>query len=307
MTPPATFVVTPGAAAAGGSPSAGTVSEPRRQRQRPRSTEPRLGRLVVRSMVVVYLGLFIALPVGAVVRMGFRKGLAAFGAAIVNPDTLSALGLTVQTSLAMALINAVMGTWIAYVLARVPFPGRRLVNALIDLPFAIPTLVTGVMLVVLFGPQEALGGWLKNRLGISIIFAPPGIILALMFVTFPFVVRAVQPVLINMDRKVEDAAATLGAGAWTIFRRITLPQLALPLLSGALLCFGRAIGEFGSIVIVAGNIPFYTQTAAVYVLGQVESENRLGASAVSLVMIAIAFGLILLVDGLERRAGRNAR
>jgi sulfate transport system permease protein len=163
------------------------------------------------------------------------------------------------------------------------------------------------MLVVLFGPQQALGAWLKDQFGLSVIFAPPGIILALLFITFPFVVRTVQPVLLGLDRTQEDAATTLGASSWTIFRRITLPPLVLPLTSGALLSFARAIGEFGAVVIVAGNIPFYSQTAAVYVLGEVESENRLGASAMSIVMIAIAFGLMMLVDWLQRRNGRRTR
>jgi len=194
-----------------------------------------------------------------------------------------------------------MGTLAAYVLVRYEFPGKSLLNSVIDVPLAIPTLVTGVMLVVLFGPQQALGGWLKDELGFSIIFAPPAIILALLFITFPFVVRAVQPVLIDLDRTQEDAATTLGARGWTIFRRITLPPLILPLASGALLSFARAIGEFGAIIIVAGNIPLYSQTAAVYVLGEVESENRLGASAVSIVMVAIAFSLILVVGWLQRR------
>ena len=143
------------------------------------------------------------------------------------------------------------------------------------------------------------------NLGLQIIFAPPAIILALLFITFPFVVRAVQPVLMNLDRVQEDAAATLGANAWTIFRRITLPPLILPLVSGALLSFARAIGEFGSIVIVAGNIPMYSQTAAVYVLGEVESENRLGASAISVVMLAIAFTLMMLVDWFQSRSRRG--
>ena len=138
------------------------------------------------------------------------------------------------------------------------------------------------------------------------IFAPPGIILALLFITFPFVVRAVQPVLLNMDRTQEDAAATLGAGAWTIFRRVTFPPLLLSLATGALLSFARAVGEFGAIVIVAGNIPMVSQTAAVYVLGEVESENRLGASAVSIVMILISFSLILVVDWLQSRRQSEA-
>jgi sulfate/thiosulfate transport system permease protein len=163
-----------------------------------------------------------------------------------------------------------------------------------------------VMLVVLYGPQQAVGAWLKNTLGWQIIFAPPGIILALLFVTFPFVVRAVEPVLHRLDRSEEDAAASLGANSWTIFQRITLPPLILPIATGALLSFARAIGEFGAIVIVAGNIPLYSQTAAVYVLGEVESENRLGASAISIVMISIAFGLILVVDWLQYRRGKGA-
>jgi sulfate transport system permease protein len=204
----------------------------------------------------------------------------------------------------MALINAVMGTLTAYVLVRYSFPGKGLLNAVVDLPLAIPTLVTGVMLVVLFGPQAALGAWLQRTLGWRIIFAPPGIILALLFVTFPFVVRAVQPVLASLDREQEEAAETLGAGAWTIFRRVTWPALALPVTSGTLLSFARAIGEFGAIVIVAGNIPLKSQTAAVYVLGQVESENRLGASAVSIVMLGVAYALVLVVDWLHRGRSR---
>jgi sulfate transport system permease protein len=204
------------------------------------------------------------------------------------------------------VINAIMGTMTAYVLVRYRFCGQALLNALVDLPLAIPTLVTGVMLVALYGPQQALGAWLKNTLGWQIIFAPPGIILALLFVTFPFVVRAVEPVLAGLDRTQEDAAASLGAGPFTIFWRIVLPPLLLPLSSGALLSFARAIGEFGAIVIVAGNIPLRSQTAAVYVLGEVESENRLGASAISIVMVGLAFSLLLLVDWLQNRNRKEA-
>jgi sulfate transport system permease protein len=206
----------------------------------------------------------------------------------------------------MAVINAVMGTLTAYVLVRYNFPGKSWLNSIVDLPLSIPTLVTGVMLVVLYGPQTALGSWLQNNLGWRIIFAPPGIILALLFVTYPFVVRAVQPVLEALDREPEEASATLGASAWTTFRRVTLPALLVPLTSGTLLSFARAIGEFGAIVIVAGNIPFRSQTAAVYVLSQVESENRQGASAMSVVMLAISLGLVLLVDWLRVRSQKGA-
>ena len=235
-----------------------------------------------------------------ILRDGLSEGLIGLFEEISRPIAWSALKLTFRTSAVMVVINTIMGTMTAYVLVRYEFPGRSWINAIVDLPLAIPTLVTGVMLVVLYGPQQALGGWFKEVLGFQIIFAPPGIVLALLFITFPFVVRAVQPVLLELDRAQEDAAATLGANSWTIFRRVTLPPLILPLTSGALLSFARAIGEFGAIVIVAGNLPFYSQTAAVYVLGEVESENRLGASAVSIVMMGIAFSAIALVALIQR-------
>jgi sulfate transport system permease protein len=247
----------------------------------------------------------LVIPLLIIFRDGLREGVDELWRQVTLPAAWHALKLTLWTAGVMTVLNAVMGTLTAYVLVRYHFPGHALLNAVVDLPLAIPTLVTGVMLVVLYGPQEALGAWLKNELGISIIFAPPGIILALLFVTFPFVVRAVEPVLQSLDRTQEDAAASLGANAWTIFRRITLPPLLLPILTGALLSFARAIGEFGAIVIVAGNIPLRSQTAAVYVLGEVESENRLGASVMSIVMVTVAFSLILLVDWLQRRNAKE--
>lgn len=265
------------------------------------------GRLGVRISALSYLALLLIIPLIVIIRDGFRQGLSGLWYQLTLPIALHALFLTLWTAGLMTFINMIMGTMTAFVLVRYEFPGKRLLNSLIDIPLAIPTLVTGVMLVILFGPQQALGAWLKEELGISIIFAPPGIILALLFITFPFVVRTVQPVLLNLDRSQENAAATMGAGFWSIFRRIILPPLVLPISSGALLSFARAIGEFGSVVIVAGNIPFYSQTAAVYLLGEVESENRLGASALSIVMIAIAFGLMMVVDWLQRREQKQSR
>ncbi len=265
------------------------------------------GKWGVRSAAFSYLALMLIIPLLVIFQDGLREGLSGLWYQVTLPAAWHALKLTLWTAAVMTLINAVMGLMTAFVLVRYNFPGRALLNAIVDLPLAIPTLVTGVMLVILYGPQQALGSWLQETLGVRVIFAPPGIILALLFITFPFVVRGVQPVLMDMDRKQEDAAATLGAGAWTIFRRVTLPPLLLPLISGSLLSFARAIGEFGAIVIVAGNLPFYSQTAAVYVLGEVESENRLGASAISVVMVTIAFGLILLVDWLQRRSQKEAR
>ena len=263
------------------------------------------GTLGVRALALTYLAVLLVIPLAVIVQDGLRGGLAGLWRAITAPVPASALWLSLWTAGVMALINAVMGTLTAWVLVRYAFPGKRLLNALVDLPFAIPTLVTGVMLVVLLGPQRALGAWLDQALGIKVIFAPPGIILALLFITFPFVTRAVQPVLESLDRDQEEAAATIGAGRWTTFRRVVLPALSMPLATGTLLSFARAIGEFGAIVVVAGNIPLRSQTAAIYVFGEVESENQRAATAMSIVMLAIAFGLVLVVDFLQTRSDKR--
>lgn len=262
---------------------------------------PPLGTLGLRGIAFVYFAVMILIPILVILQDGFRGGWAEFYRQINLPIAAHAIRLSLWTSGLMAVINAVMGLATAYVLVRFDFPGRKFLNSIVDLPLAIPTLVTGVMLVILYGPQEALGGFLKDKLGLQIIFAPPGIVLALLFVTLPLVVRTVQPVLMQADRAQENAAATLGAGSWSIFWRIVFPGVMVPLANGTLLAFARAIGEFGSIVIVAGNIPLYTQTAAVYVLGEVESENRLGASAVSIVLMAVAFGIMWLSDWFFKR------
>jgi sulfate/thiosulfate transport system permease protein len=266
---------------------------------------PDSGSRAIRAMALTYLIFLLVLPVLVIIQDGLKEGLAVFWNQVTRPVALHALWLTLWTSAVMTLINTVMGLATAWVLVRYRFPGKRLLNAVVDLPLAIPSLVTGIMLVVLYGPQEAIGGWLKETLGIPIIFAPPGIVLALLFVTFPFVIRTIQPVLLSLNRVQEDAAAVLGAPSWTIFRRVIFPYLRKPLLAGGLLSFARALGEFGAIVVVAGNIPFYSQTAAVYVFGEVESENRMGASAVSIVMIGIALIMVLLVNYLQRKSGEE--
>ena len=277
-------------------PPLATQSTPRRARW---------GRWGIQSAAWTYVTVMLLIPLAVIFQDGLRDGLGALWQAISMPIAWSALRLTLWTSAFMAIVNAIMGTLTAFVLVRYNFPGKSLLNAIIDLPLAIPTLVTGVMLVVLYGPQSFIGAWLKAQMNWKIIFAPPGIILALLFVNFPFVVRAVQPVLQGLDLEAEEAAATLGAGSVTIFRRVTLPALWLPIASGALLSFARAIGEFGAIVIVAGNIPLRSQTAAVYVFGEVESANRQGASAMSIVMLSLAFALVLFVDWLRKRGRKD--
>jgi sulfate transport system permease protein len=246
--------------------------------------------------------MMIVLPLSSIVKTSIQDGATAFWNDLTNPIAASSLKLTLGVAVITTVVNVLMGTLTAYALVRYEFAGRRLINGLVDMPFAIPTLVTGVMLVVLYGPQGTLGVWLEAK-GIQVIFATPGIVLALLLVTYPFVVRTVQPVLLEMRRDQEEAAYTIGASKWVTFYRIVLPQIFPAIITGALLTFARAIGEFGSIVIVAGNIPGRTLTAPVQVFGQIESQNVRGASAISVLLLAISFALILAVDLVQRRKG----
>jgi sulfate/thiosulfate transport system permease protein len=258
------------------------------------------GRWGIRSAAVIYLGFMVVLPLSAILRNGLGGGLAAFWSDIVNPTAFAALKLTLTMAVIVTLINAVMGTLTAYVLVRYQFPGRGLFNTIIDMPFAIPTLVTGVMLVALYGPQRTLGAWLTSH-GIQVIFATPGVVLALLVITYPFVIRTVQPVLMEAERGQEEAAYTLGASKWTTFRRVVLPAISPAIITGSLLSFARALGEFGSVVVVAGNIPGRTLTAPVYVYGQIESQNQRGASSMSILLLGLSFALILLVEWMQSR------
>jgi len=264
------------------------------------------GKLGLRFTAFLYLGVMVALPLATIIQNGLADGLRAFWGDVTNVTALSALKLTITSSAIITVINAVMGTLTAYVLVRYRFPGKGLFNALIDLPFAIPTLVTGVMLVALYGPQRTVGAWLSAH-GVQIIFATPGIVLALLVITYPFVIRAVQPVLMELERGQEEAAYTLGASKWTTFRKVVLPAITPALATGSLLSFARSLGEFGSIVVVAGNIPGLTLTAPVYVFGQIESQNQRGASAMSILLLALSFSLIISVEWLQgRNRSRNA-
>ena len=197
----------------------------------------------------------------------------------------------------MAAINAVTGTLIAWVLVRDDFRGKKFVNSLIDLPFALPTIVAGLTLLALYGP--------RSPVGIDIAYTRVAVILALLFVTLPFVVRAVQPVLIELDREMEEAAASLGASDFTIFRRIILPNLMPAILAGVALAFARAIGEFGSLVLITGNLPFETEVSSVFIFGQIESDRVTGAAAVSVVLLVISFVVLLGITFLSRWGSRH--
>ncbi len=258
--------------------------------------------LALRVGVMVYVGALVALPLAALLQHGLAGGAAALWQAVSAPAAADAIWLTLWTAALMAAINAVMGTLTAWALVRYEFPGRGLLSALVDLPFAIPTLVAGVMLVVLLGPQSVLGGWLAGQ-GIAIVFAPPSIVLALLFVTMPFVVRAVEPVLMEQDPAEEEAERTLGAGAFRVFWQVLLPPMLPAILSGTIRSFARALGEFGSIVVVSGNIPYRTLTAPIYVFGEIESGAPGTAAAVSVVLLALALALSFGARGIERVAG----
>ena len=247
---------------------------------------------------VIYMSVIVLIPFAALIDGAFDNGGSSFWRAITNPQAVAALKLTVGVSLVVVVINAVMGTIIAWVLVRDRFLGRGLVNALIDLPFALPTIVAGVTLLALYGPSSPVG--------LNVAFTRVGIVVALLLVSLPFVVRAVQPVLLELDRDMEQAAAALGAGGLTIFRRIIFPNLVPAVLGGSGLAFSRALGEFGSLVLIAGNVPFDTQVSSLYIVGQIESDRPASAAAVSLTLLALSLAALLLLSALERWSTRHS-
>jgi sulfate transport system permease protein len=242
-------------------------------------------------VATAWLSLIVLIPLAAVAA---RATDARFFDVVTSRTAVSALELTLGLSLAVAAINAVFGTLIAWVLVRDRFPGQGVVNALVDLPFALPTIVAGLTLLALYGRTSPLG--------IDIAYTRWAILAALLFVTLPFVVRSVQPVLMELDAEMEEAATSLGASARQTFTRIVLPNLMPAILSGAALAFARAVGEFGSVVLISGNIPLKTQVASVLVYGQIESDDIGGAAAVSVVLLVISLVVLLAL----RRAGERA-
>ncbi|MCW3047923.1 MAG: sulfate transporter, inner rane subunit CysT [Solirubrobacterales bacterium] len=237
-------------------------------------------------------------PLAAVVARSTDGGPGAFWSVVSSRPAVAALELTLGASLLVAAVNAVAGTLIAWVLVRDRFPGKAAINALIDLPFALPTIVAGITLLALYGP--------RSPLGINVVATRAAVVLALAFVTLPFVVRSVQPVLLELDREMEEAAVSLGASPWTTFRRIVLPNLAPAILSGTALAFARAVGEFGSVVLISGNIPFHTQVASVFIFSHIESDDVSGAAAVSVVLLVLSLLVLVGIRGLGRFGARHA-
>jgi sulfate transport system permease protein len=246
---------------------------------------------------MVWLSVIVLLPLAAVLAKSLEGGPAGLWDAIAAPAARAALLVTLAVSAIVALVNAVLGTLIAWVLVRDEFPGKRIVNAVIDLPFALPTIVASIVLLSLYGPQSPIGVHLNAT--------RPALVIALAFVTLPFVVRSVQPVLMEVDREAEQAAASLGAGNWTIFRLVVLPALIPAILTGAGLAFARAIGEFGSVVLIGGGIPRETEVASQYIAKQIEIDRAVNAAAVSVALLAIAFVVLLALRVAGERAARR--
>jgi len=245
---------------------------------------------------LLYLCLIVGLPVAA---LADRAATSHFWEAVTSPPARAALELTIELSAVTAAVNVVAGVLLGWVLVRDDFPGKSLVNGVIDLPFALPTIVAGLVLLSLYGPNSPVN--------VNVAQSRAAVLLAMLFVTLPFVIRAVQPVLLALDEEVEEAGTCLGASGWQNFRMLVWPAIRGATLVGAGLAFARALGEFGSIVLISGNIPFHTQVASVLISGQVESGDTSGAAAVSIVLLVLALvvlaGLELVVRRLARRRG----
>ncbi len=258
---------------------------------------PGLGTGLGRGMVVLYLSLMVMLPLAAVVDESLTNGVSSFWNAVTGEQAMAALKLTVISSLIVVAINAVFGTIIAWVLVRDEFRGKGAVNALIDLPFALPTIVAGLTLLTLYGS--------KSPIGLDIAGTRVAVVVALCFVTLPFVVRSVQPLLMEMDREMEEASTSLGASGFTTFRRVIFPNLMPGIVAGIMLAFARALGEYGSLILITGNIPFETEVSSVFIRSQIESGNVPGASAVSVVLLSLSVLMLVLVS-LFARSGPHS-
>jgi sulfate/thiosulfate transport system permease protein len=250
-----------------------------------------------KGLLGIYLSALVLLPIAALLAKSSSGGTGAFWREISSPEAVAAIKLTLAATAIVVVINAVFGTLIAWVMVRDDFPGKPIVNSLIDLPFALPTIVAGVVLLALYGKGSPVG--------VNVAFTRASVGLALLFVTLPFVVRSVQPVLLELDLSMEEAAASLGARPLTVLRRIVLPSLVPAILSGVALSFARAVGEFGSLVLITGNLPFKTEAGSVYIFGQIQNENLPAAAAVSVVLLVAALVVLGSLSFVSRRASRH--
>lgn len=249
------------------------------------------------GITMLWFSLLVLIPLAAVVVTATAGGWGEFWRAVTNAQTASAIRLTVTAAAAVTLVNVVAGTAIAWVLVRDRFPGRGLLELVIDIPFALPTIVAGLVLLSLYGAESPLGLHLANTSG--------SVYLAFLFVTLPFVVRTVQPVLEELDADVEEAAASLGASRFVVLRRIILPSLTPAIAAGAALSFARAVGEYGSLVLLSGNLPFESEVTSVRILSAVETDNTAAAASIATVLLVISLAVIVLLDVLQRKVAHR--
>ncbi|KDC74216.1 sulfate ABC transporter, permease protein CysT [Bordetella bronchiseptica MBORD635] len=276
------------------------------RRQRP-GVLPGFG--ISMGYAVLYLSLLVLVPLAALPIKSLELGWAGFWETVTAPRVVASYRLTFGASLLAALVNLVFGTIVAWVLVRYRFPGKKIVDALVDLPFALPTAVAGIALTALYSANGWLGAPLQRWFDLKVAFTPLGIVVALIFIGVPFVVRTVQPVLEDVERELEEAAASLGAGRWQTIRRVLLPALLPALLTGFALAFARAIGEYGSVVFIAGNMPMISEITPLLIISKLEQYDYAGAAAIATVMLALSFALLLVINLLQgwqaRRGGRQ--
>jgi len=252
---------------------------------------------------ITWLSLIVLLPLAALAGKTASGGWLHFWNTVANPEVVATYRVSFGIALLAALINGVFGFTAAWVFARYDFPGRRLLEAATDLPFALPTAVAGIALTALYSPNELIGKWLQP-LGIKIAFTPAGVLIAMIFIGFPFVVRAVQPVIAELSSDVEEAAACLGASRWQTIRLVVFPPLIPALLTGVIMSYGRAVGEYGSIVFISGNIPFKTEITPLMIIQKLEQYDYPGAAAIGVVMLAASLLIVLIGNKIEAWGNR---
>ena len=256
------------------------------------------------GFTLLYLSLIVLIPLSALFFKTATLGWGGFWDVATGERVLASLRVTFVTSFAAAVINVFFGLVVAWMLARYTFPGKRIVDALVDLPFALPTAVAGIVLATLYAPNGWLGQYFAAY-DIKVAYTPLGIVVALTFIGLPFVVRTVQPVLADVEAEVEEAAASLGAGRWDVFRRVIFPAIYPALLTGFALAFARAIGEYGSVIFIAGNMPFISEISPLLIVAKLEQYDYAGATAIAVLMLLISFALLLAINGLQWWSARR--
>jgi sulfate transport system permease protein len=284
-----------------------TAVRPTARRKRPASVLP--GFRLSLGYTLLYLSLIVLIPIAAVFLRTTELSFDQFWNLITEPRLVASYKLSFGASLVAAALNAVFGLLLAWSLVRYSFPGKKIVDALVDLPFALPTAVAGIALTALYAPNGWLGRFYEGVLGIKIAFGPLGVLVALTFIGLPFVVRTVQPILEDLESELEEAAASLGANRWQTFRHVVFPMLAPAVLTGFALAFARAVGEYGSVIFIAGNIPMVSEITPLLIITKLEQYDYVGATAIAVVMLVFSFVMLLAINGLQswsaKRTGRT--